>query len=239
MNSTFWITPGEGVVAPVEDKENTYNNEKFVYEITHDTSPVAKLLVSSHPSVTTVKLGNGIPQSWKEFTKENIDIPRLISQTSNPLQNIGSWERMTLSRAEISERINILANHAGLKVTPRGITDQGIGDTSSEAIIRIVHAIALVIEKNSTASLKNKNRHVSSERKVKMNRIVNMLENKSDVIESITSNSYVEPSPTIAVRFYSLATLYGVEEINNIINDLYYEVYKENVDSILGTKEMI
>lgn len=235
----YWITPGEGVVTSVEGKENVFNNSNFVNIISKDESPVAKLLLSSHPFPTTITLKGDIPPSWKEFIKEEINIENILNMMNNPLKDVSPKKRLMLTRAEISDRVNILAKIGGLKVTPRGITDEGIGETPQEAFEKIVHAIALVIEKNSTASLKNKNRHVSSERKVKILRIIDIIENKENVINAVTSNSYVEPSPTIAARFYSLATLYGIEETNNIINTIYYNVYKNNVNSIVEMKELV
>lgn len=237
MSRKFWITPGEGVVE--EKSDGSYSNELFVSSARKSTSAMSNLILSRFPTETVVKLGDGIPDSWVPIEKVDISPKKVDSLIDGLPDEMDTLERLSTSRRVLSDRIRQVCSHAGLSVTPRGIKDCGMSRDIHIALSELVYCAYLTVERYTTSSLNGDEKKIVKDKREKMERILDIVSSRKDILESIMVNAYVEPSPIIVNRLFSLGAIYGVENVNTVVNDVYYRQCRNQVKSIEGLEDFL
>lgn len=238
MNKVFWVTSGDGVLEPVS--ENEFTNESFVRELESDDSAMSKLMCSSYPSITTVRIGGNIPKHWSKWEKTPLKTNRIegiVKELS--IKEIRSEDRLYVSRNDASRRTREIMKHSRMQVTPRGIESLGVPPTIDDTFASLVNLCYFVIEKNTIANMKSKSSKVSQDRIRRIAIIVDALGIRSNVLETALISAYTEPSVTMMSRAYFLSALYGISTVNAMVNDLYYKTYHTQVDSIMALWESL
>lgn len=236
MCNTVWVTKSDGIVRKKGEK---YTNENFVKKIHDDPSPMSKYMKSLYPSPVSIKLmGETIPKSWIQWEEEEIDIKKIEENISLPVEYSGE-KRLTISKSEVSERIRYCMSNSNMNVTPRGIKDNGVPLNPALTFSSIINALYLIVDKNTTASVRRKNDiDIPLDKKIKYKKTVDIVNNRGNILQVLLISAYVEPSTTMLNRAYLLADIYGLTTVNLIINDVYYRLCKKQVENLVDLWEI-
>lgn len=231
MDNTIWITKGEGLLKKVE--ENTYSNEDFVSAVYEDSTPIGHYMQSQFPSPVTVKTPPGvIPTSWSCWESSKVVVDDVIKNIDLPGE-INYDDRLWVTKSKQSDRIRHIMNNANFVVSPRGIKDQGIPHSVNETIASVIYVLYYLLEKNTTAFIKSKDKlNISANKKNAICNAHKIFQGHEDVTSVILGSMYVEPSPTVIKRIYALKSVIGSYAVDAMLNDIYLKVCHEQVEEI-------
>lgn len=234
---TVWINSSDGVVRKTEDR--CYNNNSFVDMIHQDKTALGYMMSMRYPTSTTTRLlGDGIPPSWSQWDIPELSASEIISDVSNQLsswdiEEIDGMQRLWVPRKEQSQRLRAISRFAGFSVTPRGIVSCGVPQGLIDCITQVVAGVYAIIERNTIASIRSKNKtSVSSARVKKMNTCFDIVSRRDRVAEAVIISSYSEPSATTALRLFYLYDVLGKDLAHHICDGVYYGLFEDQLYSI-------
>lgn len=232
-----WVTKSEGIINEIDD--SLYSNEKFIESIKKDDSPLGKLMQSSYPSSTTIRIqGGNIPPHWTQWdVPESLDegvIKEILTAELEVIGEIPYDERIWKKKIELSDRINHLAKISHYQVTHSGIKDAGMPDTIEECVASIVSIAYMLLEKNTVSTMKKtskKKPSIPQARRGKFNNSLDIVE-KGNISNACLINAYVEPSIIMRKRLFCVMSLYGNSVIQDTIDRIYFNTCSKQVESI-------
>lgn len=227
----IWITKGEGLLKKVGDR--TYSNEDYVNTIEDDNSVIGHYMKSQFPAPVTIKtLNDDVPSSWTVWKSTKIDVDNVINSLDLPPE-IPCDERLWISKAGYSKRVRHLMKEAHFTVSPRGIKDIGTPSTIDETLSTIIYSLYYLMEKSTTAFIKNKSKKsVSQSKQASIECSYDIVSNHLDITTIILGSMYVEPSPTLVKRIYLLKAVLGTYATDAIINDIYNKRCGQQIEEI-------
>jgi len=236
MTNTVWITKSDGVIRKDGDR---FTNKNFVEKIRTDPSAMGRYMNALYPAPVDIKLlSDTIPKSWVQWEEEGIHIPDIEKNINIP-QDYSGDKRLTISKGEMSTRIRHCMEYANMSVTPRGIKNKGVPETPTLTFSSIINSIYLMVDKNTTASIRRKNNiDIPIGKREKFKKIVDIVKNRDNILQVLLLTAYVEPSSTMLNRAYLLADIYSLTTVNVVINDVYYRKCKDQVDNLIDLWEM-
>ena len=231
INKLVWVSKADGVI---KNNGADYSNEEFVNTILNDTTSMGKFMSTIFPSPTKIVLNGSTPASWIPWeVPERIEIEKI--NISNTLEEIPFEKRMFVSRGELSSRVRALGDICHYSVSYKGITDSGVPDNIYSTIESIVNICYALVERNTTASLSSQKRKASPLKRSKYAATEELIKTSS-VIDLALLESYSEPSIALMKRFYCLASIYGSDNIKAIVNEVYANSYKRQIDSVISSE---
>lgn len=240
MTNSFWVTPADGVVSDCGN--GTFSNHDFIREIKeYSDNPMGILMLSQYMVETTISFGDGgtIPPTWQKLEKEKLSTKKIESLIDTIFTEPDVVQRVTLSRGEISDRINDIAPHAGFKVTKRGIKPNNDIGSVYDLLREVIYSVYFFIEKNTTASMKIKDKKMSKDKRDRLQEIYDILSVRGEVTDVFLINPYVEPAPSIMRKLFCLGTLYGMDYINTIVSHIYYKKFSAQAEVVRGMEDYL
>lgn len=234
---TVWINPSDGVVRRGQD--GTYNNERFVQMIHDDKTALGYMMSMRYPTSTKTQLRGDIPDFWSQWDVLDMDTNEIVQACCKDLEGLASLneikgsERLWVPRKEQSQRMRHIALHAGFSVTTHGIISKGAPNTLLDCISQVVAGVYAIIEKNTVASIRDKNKtSVSPARLKKMNACFDIVSRRDRVAEVGIISSYAEPASTTVLRLFYLYDILGREATHKICDAIYYGMFEDQLFSV-------
>lgn len=235
--NTVWINPSDGVVR--KDSDGSYNNRRFVKMIHEDKTALGYMMSMRYPTETTTRLKGDIPDFWSPWDIPDLATSDIIQQCCDKIDGLKSIgeidgsERLWIPRKEQSKRMRHIALYSGFSVTTHGIISKGAPDTLIDCISQVVAGVYAIVEKNTVASIRDKNKtSVSPARMKKMNACFDIVSRRDRVAEVGIISSYAEPSSTTVLRLFYLYDILGRDTTHEICDSIYYDMFEEQLYSI-------
>ena len=234
---TVWINPSDGVVR--KKNESQFNNLRFVSMIHDDKTALGYMMSMRYPASTNITLKGDIPNSWEQWDVPEISVCDIIDKCCKELEGllsigeIDGSQRLWIPRKEQSQRMRHIVPYAGFSISPRGINPVGAPKDVIECITQVVAGVYAIVEKNTVASIKNKEKkRLASVRVKKMNTCFDIISRRQNVAEASIISSYSEPSSTTALRLFYLYDVLGKELTHYICDSIYYSLYEDQLHSV-------
>lgn len=230
MDNELWITKGEGLVKKISG--NKYSNDDFIKIIEEDDSVMGSIMKSFYSSPTIITLASDkVPENWVSVNTGKIDTNQILNSIQLP-EEIPASDRLRVTKSTQSDRIRYLMNKAYYNVSTRGIKDRGIPESANDILSSIIYVIYHNIEKSTTAAIKNKKNNISNNKRSSIREAFDIVNNHKNVDEIMLGSIYVEPCLSTIKRIYLLKSIYGDYAIDAVINNMYYQICKDQVEAV-------